>query len=285
MKKHFAFVICAALIGAIQAQAEIIELDPITVAESGVWVETLKAQLEAEGNPYAPENNDRTWCRELKDIPHTFVCAAFNTQTINRAFSRISIFAEGMTDWPPGVVYSWNDPSTRYPMLIGPAGHDLRFSDVQKFYRELDAVCAQDKSLCPEAIETTLRSYIETRDVGGNDATIISIGLDERSYKNILSHELIHAQYFQNPKFAEVIRGYWDAHHEDKEWIGFVRSELGQFYDLTNPLVMMNEVAAYSLGQPATHSMMAQRRAEFADELTERADALGVKILQPEWAP
>ncbi len=274
MKKDLILAAALSLFMTISAHAEIIKLDPITVAESGAWAGELKAQ---------PAALDRIWCRDLSDIPRTSVCISQSAESVNQTLSRASAFIEGLSGGEAGIIHSWDDKRAKITMLWGIAGHDLRSSDMQRFYDALEAKCVDDVTLCITEPETAMKTYSQskTKELGG-DTTLIALGLDDRSYLATLSHELIHAQFFQSPAFHDLIRGFWEAHSADDSWLQYVVKDLGRDYDQKNTELMMNEMAAYVLEEPNYSEYLTERKKEFSAEIHKRAESLGVKILKPQ---
>jgi hypothetical protein len=138
------------------------------------------------------------------------------------------------------------DPDTFYE------GHDYRATDLARFFR----ITTRDHvKLSPG--ESQLRQIAAQENWLGSKPTgaLISIPpvgptIDAAARQAILRHELSHAAFFTDPRYAALARQFWMTDLNEKERAA-VRDFLAeQDYDRTNEDLMINEGQAYLFNTP-----------------------------------
>jgi hypothetical protein len=96
----------------------------------------------------------------------------------------------------------------------------------------------------------------------------------------VISHEMLHAQYFTDPKFRDVVDAYWTELAEPERKI--VRERLGSFYNGKDDELMRNELQAYVLMSSTAGNPFADLVHPHREALTARLRAKGIQPVQTE---
>lgn len=186
-------------------------------------------------------------CRWVAELEHVLLCGSGDVGAINAALTRASIFVE----MRPRVVVERSDPlyATALSQI---AGHDLMkrhpegLPDLVQFYAAVDRACTANRNTCPDASEQAMRELLEGAWAAHRDLVVVTFArhgpiADDET----VSHEILHAQYFTDPKFREVITDYWWLLPEEDR--ATVRRVLASTYSTKNHELMQNEMQAYAL--------------------------------------
>ena len=186
-------------------------------------------------------------CRWVAELDHVLLCGSGEVGPINTALVRASIFVE----MRPRVVVERTDPMYVASLKLI-AGHDLMKRhpdgrpDLLQFYAALDRACAAQQAACADPSEQAMRRLLETIWVQHKDLVVLTFArhgpiADDET----VSHEILHAQYFTDPKFREVITDYWWLLAEEDRKA--VRRVLAGTYSTKDHELMQNEMQAYAL--------------------------------------
>ncbi|HEY5934646.1 MAG TPA: hypothetical protein VIU61_08425 [Kofleriaceae bacterium] len=186
-------------------------------------------------------------CRWVAELDHVLLCGSAAIGPINTALVRASIFVE----MQPRVVVERTDPMYLAAMKLI-AGHDLMKRhregrpDLLQFYAALDRACAATQSVCADPSEQAMRRLLETTWAQHTDLVVLTFArhgpiADDET----VSHEILHAQYFTDPKFREVITDYWWLLPEEDR--AAIRRTLAGTYSTKDHELMQNEMQAYAL--------------------------------------
>lgn len=278
-------ILCLSLLTGVSALARVAILPSLKVeSDIPAWTKSFNANVQdlLRKNSYPAEGYVE--CRTIVEVTETFLCQSYTRREMNSALGRASFFIEGLGDPSNrGQLKRLDDPTyNSYKDLIG--GHDLRGSDLLPFYQQVEAQCAsshQDPQICADPQERDLfQSLILPQ--AQMLPNFVVITFDNESglqWKLVITHEVMHAQYFNQPIYRAVVDSFWD--HEvpetDKQKI---RSQLGQYYDSTNELLMKNEFQAYILMSGAQFSELANFVSTYRAPLMKRLQDKGVTPVQ-----
>jgi hypothetical protein len=196
------------------------------------------------------KHNGLTECREVKEIPGTHLCLSYKQKDMNLALARTAFFVEGTANGVKGNIVPHNDPSLlRYLSLFG--GHDLTAEDVLSFYEAAQSECSTsnyDINICLNEQELELyESYLLPKIRRNKNFVIITYSLISRmKYQDVVTHEIVHAQYFTNSSFREITDRFWDEQVSDSDKIQ-IRAILSKHYNVNDDYLMRNEFQAYLL--------------------------------------
>jgi hypothetical protein len=207
-------------------------------------------------------------CRWVAELEHVLLCGSADVGTINTALARASIFVE----MRPRIVVEHTDPL--YVTSLGQiAGHDLMKRhpdgrpDLLQYYAAVDDACAVKRSVCPSASEQAMRELLEKTWAEHRDLVVLTFAHRGPIADDVtVSHEILHAQYFTNPAFREVITDYWWMLPEADR--SSARRVLGTTYSVKDHELMQNELQAYAL-------MSGGERTRFRALLVHREPLLG----------
>lgn len=226
---------------------------PIRVgSELIAWSDWISTHAEQRGAETAPPITECRWVAELQQV---LLCGSPDKESMNPPLVRASIFIENK----PRVVVAHSDHMYR-SMMWRIGGHDLMrkhprgtHPDLTEFYAALDVACAKDKTLCPDASEQAMRALLER--VWADKPSFVLLTFAHHggvSDDEAVSHEILHAQYFTDPKFRAAIDDYWKGLAEPAR--ATVRAQLGTFYNPADDELMANELMAYVLMSGAEQS-------------------------------
>lgn len=254
-----------------------LQVVPAVSVSNGIptWMSSFRQRVGS-----LPDARERTECAPTKELSAGYLCMSFEAQRMNLALTRASLFVEG-NGGPEtkGVLALHNDPTVlSYLGMIG--GHDLRAQDLVRFYKEVQRKCAEDARYCANAEEKEFfDGFILPQARKNPEMVLITFGVySHMSWDVVVTHEIMHAQYFLQPAFAKVVDDYWAAMPESAR--GQVRDVLAEHYDRTDEFLMKNEFQAYILMYGAERSELGFLVGTHRDALMAKMKAAGVQPIQ-----
>ncbi|MDZ4662472.1 MAG: hypothetical protein SGJ18_12740 [Pseudomonadota bacterium] len=235
---------------------------------------TIKVQSEIKGwnNNFKVDVKSKkslTQCRETQEISGTFLCQSHEQKEMNMALTRASFFVEG-NNGKPGVIVPTTD-STFREFISAIGGHDLKGSDLLRYYDAAVTACDKDKTLCADPLETELfEEFIIPKARANPNFIVITFALvSAMRWQDVVTHEILHAQYFSDDTYRQVADSFWDnsMSTEEKEE---VKRLLSNFYDTKNDLLMKNEFQAYILMANAKTSELGQLVQKYREPLLQK---------------
>lgn len=196
-----------------------------------------------------------TICAWFTPIPKTLMCMSNFVEVMNLTFLRTSIWAEGAYGNPFHSVVDQGHPSVRQN-LENARGHDLKSADLVAFFNAADEKCNEGRQFCLSSIEKEFRRTVLSPNVqGGKDFVLLGYSLRKNIFSKppyipFLSHEILHAQYFNTPGYKDVVAQFWHSKvsFEDQERI---KAVLRNTYGVDDPIrgteLLHNEFQAYLL--------------------------------------
>ncbi|HEU0032055.1 MAG TPA: hypothetical protein VFQ53_15585 [Kofleriaceae bacterium] len=187
-----------------------------------------------------------TECRWIAELDRVLLCGSNSQQTMNPPLLRPSMFVEHR----PGIVVALDDPQYE-DLLHRIAGFDLTKQDPARpdlvdFYTALDRACAKDRAMCATAAEQAMRSLLESVWTDKPDMVLLTFATGGAIAESaVVSHEILHAQYFTDPVYRQVIDDYWKQLPRAKRQA--VIDTLSPPYNGDDDLLMRNELQAYAL--------------------------------------
>jgi len=260
--------------------ADVRRLEPVAVSTGvAVWNGEFESRTTAMRSA-GTSVTDYTECRETREIRGAYLCLSFNQVSMNLALGRASFFIEGLGDIARGTVVSQRDPQfRRYQRMIG--GHDLKAADLKRFHEAVTEKCRTDADYCPNAQETALfDSFILPIAAQQPDMVVITYALESSMrYDEVVTHEILHAQYFLDAAFRQVVDTYWatSVPAAEKEAI---KSALSEHYDRTDDLLMKNEFQAYMLMAGADMNLLSRYVGRHREPLMAALRAVSVTPIQ-----
>jgi len=189
-------------------------------------------------------------CRETKEIPDTFLCLFNSQEEMGYALSRASCFIEGsFCGHPKGTVVGFSDPGFR-AAILQINGYDLKGSDLLRFHKAALKKCEEVKEpdFCLNHYENrAFQDFIIPMATQSPGSVLITFArFSAQPWNQTLVHEIMHAQYFQDKKYSEVVDRFWknELTETDRENI---RKALSKAYDPKDEHLMINEFQAYIL--------------------------------------
>lgn len=209
----------------------------------------LNAQGVSTANGYAE-------CAETKEIEGAYLCGYLRGNTMNQAFARISMFIEGPLGHPKGQLPEHGSYVLSQAMRsLG--GHDLLRKHFLDFYDKVRAECPANAKVCLNTQEQELwDELIEPLSKSVSDFVVISYGVfSHMPWRDVVTHEIMHAQYFMQPDFRTTADLFWekDVDEADKK---AARGRLATYYDVNDQLLLINEFQAYILMSGAEQNLL-----------------------------
>ncbi|ANM31405.1 hypothetical protein ABI59_20250 [Acidobacteria bacterium Mor1] len=232
------------------AVAGVEQLGKVAVTDGiAAWNEALLKRYEALEADGLPEDGYLE-CRMIEEIDRVYLCASRDDGDMNRALVRASAYVEGLDGNPQGTILDPAGPAVAR-IAAATAGHDLKRADLLRFYEDLRGRCESEPAFCPTPHERALfEGFILPLAADESPFVIIAypvvVERAGQSWHWIVSHEVLHAQYFMQPEYRETVDEFWRYKVEDSDK-AFVKRFLGQTYDVSDELLLINEFQAYTL--------------------------------------
>jgi hypothetical protein len=219
-----------------------------------------------------------TECRWVAELEQVLLCGSYDRLAMNPPLTRAAIFIELRAH----TVIGRGEPLyARQAANIG--GFDLLKDhpdparpDLLHFYAALDRACVANAALCPDAPERAMRALLERAWAGKPRFVLLTFshagGIPD---DEVVSHEILHAQYFTMPAYRQAIDAYWRGLSEAQR--AAVRAVLAGGYDTSNEELMANEFQAYVLMSGAERSHLRELLAEHRAPLLQLLAARGAQ--------
>jgi hypothetical protein len=210
------------------------------------WLERFAAQIPVRGR-------DAYDCRAVKEIQDTFLCQFSDIPHLSEALIRTTMFVEGTGGWTPRTIASQGSAAMQRAagMLDG---HDLKGADLRAFYNLATRECKTDSSKCLNPLERRFYAQI-LPELDRTQDRMVVIAIPNSSpggpVTNVVSHEIMHAQYFLQPHYREVADRFWNERIAPADQQLAIQS-LSQDYNTADLDLVRNEVQAYLLERGAS---------------------------------
>lgn len=203
---------------------------------------------------------------------------------MNNALGRASFFIEGTAgNNTKGVVVTQDDSTyVSYKTMIG--GHDLKGPDLLRFHKQVLKDCAasnNDANICYNSYEKDMiENFVIPYSQKMPGFVVISFASQSSmDWRDVVTHEVMHAQYFNQPMFQKIVDEFWtkDVTEMDREAIRF---RLSQNYDSSDEFLMKNEFQAYILMAGAIYSQLGGFVGKYREPLMKRLEANQIYPIQ-----
>lgn len=290
-KQFFLFIISVVLSGCMTTPVAknsdpVINLEKIEISKDALaWVRSAEPVARKLRLSATYPQDGYYECRETKEVANTILCHFNNKEEMGYALARASCFIEGsFCSHPRGTVIGFNDPGFR-TALLSINGFDLKGSDLITFYKAAVQKCAETKSdeFClnhfeKKFFENMIRPWSEAQP---NFVLITFARFSGEHWHKSLVHEIMHAQYFQDLRYREIVENYWKTQLKEKDRIA-IRSALSVAYDPKDEFLMINEFQAYLLqaGGEEPSSLLHKFVSAHRDRLIKRLEDKGIHPVQ-----
>jgi hypothetical protein len=224
-----------------------------------------------------------TECRWVAELDQVLLCGSSDRRAMNPPLARAAIYIEVRSD---AVIDRADRFYLRYAAGVG--GFDLRKDhpdparpDLLAYYAALDRACADRAALCPDPRERAMRALLERAWAGKPGFVLVTfahkgpIGDDE-----VVSHEILHAQYFATPAYRDAIDAYWRGLPNLER--ATVLAGLAGTYNVNDDELMQNEFQAYVLMSGGERALLGHLVDAHRGPLLERLAARGLAPLAVE---
>lgn len=212
--------------------------EPVSIEEN--WTEFLEKFVPSMNSPedFLTARHDtivpvqpQMKIATLANVPETLLIAFNYGVVMNLAFMRASVFIEKLSgplfsDSPPYMV--GDHPLTKTKALLNlipglnGGGHDLRAKDLLTYWEILDQ---QDGRIVRpvrasplasiQGVEAQTRKILEPY-LRANPNTALVIFSIAPFNEGVVTHEISHAQYFNNPAYRDAVHNYWNKLSEQE---------------------------------------------------------------------
>lgn len=282
MKNSFLALVAIAVIS-LHAAADISVENPVAISNGmDQWAQSFSQEIKQLKNAGKYPATGYTECAESREVRSAFVCFYEGMSFMNKALSRASVFSEGTNGVPAGQIVSFK--SDAYNFIADNAlGHDIPSTALLKFYDLALKECEKSKNdpnICPSVFEKDIfENFVLPLAKDNKKFVLITTLLKGRaSYVSIVSHEIMHAQYFLQDVYRNIVDAFWTEQVSvaDKEGI----KEALRFYDVSNDFVLHNEFQAYLLMANAESSHLWNYLSKYRKPLTLLLQQNGVAPVQ-----
>lgn len=217
-----------------------------------------------------------TECRWVAELQQVLLCGSFDRRTMNPPLARAGVFIEVRER----ALIRRDDPMfQRYVGVIG--GFDLRKDhpdparpDMLQFYAAIDRACTTDAVLCSDPAEQAMRKLLERAWADKPNFVLLTFAhVGSIPDDEVVSHEVLHAQYFTSAPYREVIDAYWAGLTETQR--APIRGRLSVTYNPGDEELMSNEFQAYVLMSGGERAMLGSFVAQHREPLLARLAARG----------
>ena len=222
-------------------------------------------------------------CRKTTEIRSTYFCLYSDQSAMNYALGRATCFIEGaFCNSPKATLLSTND-KTFLASVRQALGHDLRGEALIDFYKNLKGKCDHKAGadFCPTPHESELFEHIIIPEFQKDkDFVIIAAAhLGRGNFVGTFSHEVLHAQYFNEEKYREAIDDFWERDLSTSEKT-LIRDALSVAYDKSDEFLMKNEFQAYILEAGASTALLSKLVPRFGTRLMAKLKKAGTQPIQ-----
>jgi hypothetical protein len=210
-----------------------------------VWSDWIGGYAEEHGHGHALGVTECRWVAELEQV---LLCGSYDRAAMNPPLTRAAIFVEVRAHT---VIARSDRLYGEYAARIG--GFDLLKDhpdparpDLLHYYAALDRVCAADAALCPDEPERVMRALLERAWAGKPRFVLVTFAhVGSIPDDEVVSHEILHAQYFTTAAYRDAIAAYWRGLTDPQR--AAIRASLAGVYNPADEELMQNEFQAYVL--------------------------------------
>ncbi len=219
------------------------------------WSAEFRSRYEALPESSRPNQSE---CREFTRIPGTILCLTGSVADVGNYQGRASLFAEGAgldergNNVGKGQVVERNSITyATYSQGIG--GTDIRSEDLRRYYSSVEQHCqcpcpdgtgCSTGNFCLSATEQDMYDRVIAPAEERNRPYVVIMAPYE--YGVIVEHEVLHAQYFNDPAYRAAVDDFWANGLTASERTA-VTNELAEGYDRNDTFLIRNEFQAYTL--------------------------------------
>jgi hypothetical protein len=198
-------------------------------------------------NDLTKHSNAPFECRETEEIAEAFLCQFSSLPEMNRALIRATMFVEGTANHEVGAIPSWGESATAMASQMI-AGHDLRGDALKRFYDKASAECLSQPDKCLSQEEKLFYAKMLPEIVRTRESLVVIAFAAQSPVapEVVVSHEIMHAQYFLQPRYRQIADEFWqnEVSEEDKR---LVKLLLADEYNTSDEILVKNEFQAYLL--------------------------------------
>ncbi len=175
-------------------------------------------------------------------LDHAYVVIFNNSTYMNWALGRIAMFQTQRKMISNTALTRTNSQVQSF------GGHDISHDLVSEFQKMREHVSSQSDPQSPKlqveaAFWNEVILPILKRDP---KATIIAGSLDVH-LKKVISHEILHATFYERPEIKEKIEQFWQTEVSGADKAQYLEILKREKYDIQNRELVMNEFLAYTL--------------------------------------
>ncbi len=222
-------------------------------------------------------------CAPVKEVDHTVVCIFNSPIFMNMALARASLMMES----DAGFISDREHLDGVNGGIASQAeGHDIPGADLRRFWEAYQASRESQPPLENTTYDPDFLKIEEefwTRFVVpqlANDPNTILIATNARDdMAAIVSHEILHAQYFAEPEFRVISHRFWlqQVTDTDREAI---KTSLKPFYNTDDDDLVANEFQAYVLMHRAEQRLLKEFVPRYRQPLWDAMTAAGLRPIQ-----
>lgn len=261
------------------AHADHILIDKQIQITSGLpaWITEIAQKITDQRRNNAVPATGYTECRETAELPDVIFCFADTQQTLALASGRAGTTVEGFLGAKPWELLPFSDPKLQNN-LDSTGGTDLKSSDMRQYWDLVTKACAKNSQMCPSPQEAEFFSQVVAKlETRNRPFAVISAAIvSPFGITMAATHEVLHAQYFLNPKYREIVDQFWRQGLTDSKR-SQIRAFLSAGYDANNEFLMINEFQAYALQARPSEAFPGF---VFRESLTQRLEQAGASPIQ-----
>jgi hypothetical protein len=247
------------------------------------WSDWIAEYKESQGDRHALGVTECRWVAELEQV---LLCGSYDRNAMNPPLTRAAIFVEVRAHTVIG-----RDDSLYavYNARIG--GFDLLKDhpdparpDLLHYYAALDRACASSSALCADEPERAMRALLERAWADKPKFVLVTFAhVGFIPDDEVVSHEILHAQYFTTPAYRAAIEEYWRGLSDRQR--AAIRASLAAVYNPKDEELMQNEFQAYVLMSGGERARLGHFVDAHREPMLELLAARGVKPITVQRRP
>jgi hypothetical protein len=220
------------------------------------WHSEYKSIVDhMKANGTYPADN-YTECRPVSEISQVYLCQFNTILGMSNALNRATAFVEGVGGTKGHVMSQTEYRSSLSHTII--VGHDLQGKDLLRYSAEATKACHPrvSEDFCARKVEKDFfENFVKPMIAIHPDFVVIAFANQDSGWKDILSHEILHAQYFNVQTYRDTVDGFWHGLTTSQK--NEIVERLSILYDTSSEYLMRNEFQAYLLQAGAESWMFA----------------------------
>jgi hypothetical protein len=185
-------------------------------------------------------------CMQAAEINGLYLCIGSNKRAQHVPLNRAAIYTESRPSIGVPISRQVVSQSISESGYQGSQGHDLSQANLEEFFVAAKRLCGDLSCLSNGEVVFAEKVMSQFASQSPEGYAVISFDVSDPSkLKRVLSHEISHGQFFQEPGYRAAAYSYWNSVSPAVRLAA--RSFLSMNYDTINSDLLVNEFHAHTL--------------------------------------